>query len=78
MKKVVVTVLLSVGISACTPSSGNADKQYLMSMNGPSVVAPTPLTNTNISRFYELPNPKKNAMVSIAPQPPSPANSQTT
>lgn len=72
MKKMVVIGLSTLGISACSPYAGNADEKYLASRNGASVIAPSPLTNANISRFYDLPNPEKNAIVNIMPMPLSP------
>lgn len=44
---------------------------YTKSQNGATLVVPAPLTSSNISHFYDLPNPDKSAKPIIdAPKPP--------
>lgn len=55
-------------LGACSSYySSNGEKNYLQSRNGPALNVPPPLTEANISNFYDLPTPEKNPQVSIAP-----------
>lgn len=60
-------VLSVLVLPACSNYSSNGEALYLRSNNGQALVVPRPLTDNNISRFYDLPAQNKNAMVSIAP-----------
>ena len=67
-----VMLLLLVGCSSQFASHG--ERMYLRSRNGPSVVVPPPLTDTNTSHFYDLPaQQKKHPKVSVVP-PPAPTH----
>lgn len=60
--------LLAGILSSCSHYATNGEKLYLQSKNGPGVQVPTPLTDSNISPFYNLPNPSGPiARVSIQP-----------
>ncbi|WP_256478777.1 MULTISPECIES: hypothetical protein [Legionella] len=55
-------------LSACASYyTSNGEKQYLQSRNGPNVVVPPPLTDGNLSYFYNLPAQNQDAQVSIQP-----------
>lgn len=69
MKKLSCFVLGLFVLSGCSNYSSNGEYLYLQSRNGQKVEVPPPLTNTNISTFYDLPEQTQNAKVSI--QPPS-------
>lgn len=47
-------------------ASSDKDK-YLASKNGKDLLVPPPLTNSNLSDFYVLPEQKQNAKVGIEP-----------
>lgn len=67
VKKIAVISSLLL-ISACSMHYGsNGETLYLASRNGPNLVVPAPLTDTDISHFYELPNQNQPATVSIVP-----------
>lgn len=67
--RLIITGFLLVGaLSACSHYATNGEKLYLQSKNGPGVRVPPPLTDSNISPFYNLPNPTKPvSKVSIEP-----------
>ena len=68
MKNIAVLVGLAWLVVAC--SSVNliqGDQRYFKSRNGPGVVVPPPLTESNISHFYDLPPQPQDAAVSILP-----------
>lgn len=72
MKKLVIISVISwllIGCISWEPTDfASSDKdQYLSSKNGESLVIPPPLTNSNISDFYVLPNNEQNAKISIDP-----------
>ena len=68
MKYVLVTMIISVCLVACsTPYSTNDKQQYLSSRNGPLLVVPSPLTRSNMSNFYDLPPQNGDPKVSVAP-----------
>jgi uncharacterized lipoprotein len=54
-------------LTACSQFASNGDKQYLQSKNGARVVVPPPMTDSNISHFYDLPPQSQNAVVGIRP-----------
>lgn len=66
MKKIAVMMLV-IGLSACSQYASNADKQYLNSRNGATLIVPSPLTSLQISHFYDLPKQDNHATVNIAP-----------
>lgn len=73
VKKLAVVVSSALILCACsTHYASNRDKQYLDSRNGKQLVVPPPLTTSNISHFYDLPQREKSAAVSITP-PTNPA-----
>ena len=53
--------------SCATKYASNDRQQYLSSRNGVHLEVPPPLTNTNMSGFYELPTPEGAKKVSVAP-----------
>ncbi|KTD31012.1 hypothetical protein Lmor_3119 [Legionella moravica] len=68
MKKLSFIVLATLALSACNSRySSNGENVYLHSHNGTKIVVPPPLTNANISNFYDLPSQNQDAQVSIAP-----------
>ena len=71
MKKLCV-LRFSVFLSGCIswqPSDFDSNKkdQYLTSKNGPDLLVPPPLTNSNLSDFYVLPDQKQDPKVPIEP-----------
>ncbi|ASQ46634.1 hypothetical protein [Legionella clemsonensis] len=67
MKKIGLIVLSVLVLPACSNYASNGEALYLRSKNGQSLVVPPPLTDNNISHFYDLPAQSKNAKVGIAP-----------
>lgn len=68
VKKLAVVVSSALILCSCASQyASNRDKQYLASRNGKQLVVPPPLTTSNISHFYDLPQNNKSAAVSIAP-----------
>ncbi|WP_298625742.1 hypothetical protein [uncultured Legionella sp.] len=68
MKKLSFIVLAALALSACNSRyTSNGENVYLHSRNGVQIVVPPPLTNANISNFYNLPPQNQDARVSIAP-----------
>lgn len=67
MKKWAVFVLGGMVLSSCSHYASNGEYQYLQSRNGPSLVVPPPLTESNISFYYNLPAQTGDPRVSIAP-----------
>jgi hypothetical protein len=49
------------------PYATNDKQQYLSSRNGALLVIRPPLTNDNISNFYDLPNPERVERVNLKP-----------
>lgn len=74
MKKLGLAVGMILLVVGCSRYTSNAEEQYLQSRNGVDLVVPPPLSSTNISEFYRLPQATKNTRVSIIP----PRVSQTT
>ncbi len=54
-------------LTACSQYVSNGEKYYLYSKNGAIVTVPSPLTDTNLSHFYVLPQQNENAIVTIKP-----------
>jgi uncharacterized lipoprotein len=72
VKKILVLLASSCMLSAClewepTDYASNDKKQFLKSKNGAAPVVPKPLTSSNISDFYNLPDQNQNAKVSVDP-----------
>ncbi len=72
MKKIVTIFVFLQALSGCAllPSaefSSNDTHEYLHSRNGQNLVINRPLTASNISNFYQLPNQTKPAKISIKP-----------
>ncbi|AWN73368.1 hypothetical protein LEAN103870_15610 [Legionella anisa] len=67
MKKLGFIVFFVLLFSGCSRYASNGEHLYLSSRNGPQLDVPPPLTRTNISSFYDLPQQNQNAQVSIAP-----------
>jgi hypothetical protein len=68
VKKIVLFLISTLLLAACSHFGGKADRQYLQSRNGTRVVVLPPLTASNISHFYDLPPQNHNPLVSIAPK----------
>lgn len=67
MKKIGFFLVSIMLLTACSQYASNGEQLYLRSKNGTTVVVPPPLTDSNISHFYDLPQQNQNAQVSIAP-----------
>lgn len=67
MKKLSCVVLSVLALSACSRYATNGEGSYLRSKNGAKIEVPRPLTDSNISDFYDLPAQDQDARVSIAP-----------
>ena len=69
MKKIVVLVFLLGLLGSCSSQfATNGERLYMTSQNGPGLKVPPPLTDMNISPFYNLPNQEnRNLGVSIKP-----------
>lgn len=68
MKKFVWFYLVAVMCTACSSRfSTNAEHQYLASRNGENLIIPSPLSDENISHFYDLPAQNQDAHVSVEP-----------
>ena len=65
-------ILLILGswliLSGCsTYFATNGEQRYLLSQNGPGIKVVSPLTDANISHFYDLPVQNKISKISILP-----------
>ena len=68
VKKAVLVCVSMLCLTACSSQYSTNDKQqYLASRNGPVLQTPPPLTNANLSGFYDLPPPETGTKVSLAP-----------
>lgn len=68
MSKLSVMACAVLLLSGCsTQYFSNSETLYLKSRNGEKVHAPSPLTNSNISDFYDLPVQNQDARVSLVP-----------
>ena len=57
-------------ISCSSQFASNGEKLYLRSSNGPGLVVQPPLTDMNISHFYDLPAQlNKSPKMSVVPPP---------
>ena len=78
VKKSVVISLIALFLVACSSQfASHGERLYLRSKNGPGVVVPPPLTDSNISHFYDLPvQQNKHPRASVVPPPVSVNNKQ--
>ncbi|STX29417.1 Uncharacterised protein [Legionella beliardensis] len=76
MKKFVLASLSTLLLVSCSRYATNGEHIYLQSENGPLPNVPPPLTQANISHFYDLPTPGANLTVSLVP-PPTEIKAQT-
>jgi uncharacterized lipoprotein len=67
VKKISVMMVCLLVLTGCSRYSSNGESLYLQSRNGQKVDVPPPLTSSNISNFYDLPEQTQNAKVSIEP-----------
>jgi uncharacterized lipoprotein len=67
VKKTGFIVCIVMALSACSKYSSNGENLYLRSQNGANLEVPSPLTSSNISHFYDLPQQNADARVSINP-----------
>jgi uncharacterized lipoprotein len=67
VKKIGFFLVSSLLLTACSQYASNGEQLYLRSKNGATVVEPSPLTGSNISHFYDLPQQNENVQVSIIP-----------
>ena len=80
MKRILILVSMAVGLSACSmpfeepihtklmvPYASNNKDQYLESENGKKLVVNSPLTQSNLSGFYDLPPAPAHPKVSVKP-----------
>ena len=67
VKKLGFFFVLGLLLVGCTQYISNGEKGYLQARNGAKVVVPPPLTDSNISHFYDLPQQSQSALVNIAP-----------
>lgn len=72
MKKIIIIFMMLQGLEGCDffPSSefsSNNKSEYLHSKNGPNLVINKPLSDSNISDFYQLQNQTRPAKISIKP-----------
>lgn len=72
VKRFIVLLFIISMLSSCffwepTDYASNDKDQYLTSKNGPNLVVPQPLSSSNISDFYTLPDQNQNAKVSVEP-----------
>ena len=54
---------------SCSHYASNGEQLYLKSKNGPNLVVPPPLTQANITHFYDLPAQTEQAQIDITPPP---------
>lgn len=68
MKKSFILMLSLVFLAACSMHYGsNGESLYKKSRNGQLLRVPPPLTDANVSHFYDLPPQNSNSGVSIVP-----------
>ena len=63
----VLSTLTGCGLLPSAEFSSNDKHEYLHSKNGKNIVVNPPLTDANMSDFYQLPNQTKPAKISIKP-----------
>lgn len=67
MKKILIASIIFISLNACTsPYASTGERQYLKSVNGSQLIVPAPLTEANLTHFYDLPAPT-HAAVKINP-----------
>lgn len=68
MNKLFFVVLSALLLSACSSRyASNGENLYMQSRNGVLLQVPSPLTRSNLSSFYVLPQQTGNPTISIAP-----------
>lgn len=67
MKKLSVMLVGLLVLTGCSRYSSNGENLYLQSRNGQKIEVPPPLTSSNISNFYDLPEQTQSAHVEIEP-----------
>ena len=67
MRKLSVMMGCLLVLTGCSKYSSNGENVYLQSHNGQKIEVHSPLTSSNISNFYDLPEQTQNAKVSIEP-----------
>jgi uncharacterized lipoprotein len=67
VKKLSFVVLGLMVLTSCSRYSSSGESVYLKSHNGPKVTVPSPLSGSNISTFYDLPEQKQDAKINIDP-----------
>lgn len=68
MNKVLLVMASTLLLTSCaTHYTSSGEHRYLKSQNGRGINVPPPLTDANISHFYDLPQQHQNAVISIAP-----------
>lgn len=67
MKKIGFFLGSVVFLSACSQFASNGDKQYIQAKNGAKIAVLPPLSESNISHFYDLPPQNQNSVVNIKP-----------
>lgn len=68
MNKFFFGIIILCSLTACNSKfASNGEKKYLSNRNGDLLVVPPPLTNANISHYYDLSEPKGNPEITIVP-----------
>jgi len=68
VKKIGFLLVCMMCLASCaTKYASNNQQQYLSSRNGVRLEVAPPLTNTNLSGFYELPTPDGAKKISVVP-----------
>lgn len=68
MNKLVIVVISMFFVVACSSRyASNGEQLYLQSQNGAVIKVPAPLSDDNVSHFYDLPQQTQDTVVSIAP-----------
>lgn len=68
MKKIVFAVVSALVCVSCSVHySSSGEEIYKKSRNGKGLIVPAPLTDLNVSHFYDLPDQNQNPNVSIVP-----------
>jgi uncharacterized lipoprotein len=67
VKKLSFMALCLLVLAGCSKYSSNGENLYLQSRNGQKVEVPPPLTSSNISNFYDLPEQTHDPKVNIEP-----------
>ncbi len=67
MNKLIIIVFAALLLSSCSLFTSNNDSLYLQSHNGKPLEVPPPLTKSEISTYYDLPDPSNNPVISLEP-----------